>query len=60
MNIPNIKHFSSKVMEKAKKHVKKVSYIIYKKGDPNFVDERKKLESPKEESFFDSFFKFLK
>lgn len=60
MNIPNIKHFSRKVIKHAKHHVKKISQTIYEKGDPNFVDERKKSQSPKEESFFDSLFNFWK
>lgn len=36
-------------------HIKKVSKLQFEKGDPNFVDERKKSESPKkEESFLSS------
>ncbi|WP_415396153.1 hypothetical protein [Sulfurimonas sp. CS5] len=45
-------------MKKAKHHIKKVSNIIYEKGDPDFVDERKKTKpEKKEESFFDFLFK---
>lgn len=59
MNIPNVKHFSAKVVEKKKHHIKKVPQKEYEKGDPNFVDERKKSEKPKEEeSFLDSLFNF--
>lgn len=59
MNIPNVKHFSHKLVERTKHHIKKVSQFIYEKGDPDFVDERKK-EEPKEESFFDYFLNFFK
>lgn len=60
MNIPNMKHFGHKIIEHTKHHIKKVSKIVYEKGDPDFVDERKKPEPPKEEeeSFFESFFNF--
>jgi len=59
MNIPNVKHFQRKVVDKVKHHVAKASKVLYEKGDPDFVDERKepKLEK-EEESFFDSLFKF--
>ena len=56
MNIPNIKHMSHKIVEKAKRHVKKVSKLVYEKGDIDFVDERKKPEPQKKESFFDFLF----
>ena len=52
MNIPNIKHISRRVKERAKHHVKKVSQVIYEEGDPDFVDERKTAESTKEEKSF--------
>ena len=42
MNIPNVKHFSHKLVERTKHHIKKVSQFIYEKGDPDFVDERTK------------------
>ena len=59
MNIPNVKHFRHKVVAKVKKHVKKLSKAVYEKGDPDFVDERKKSDLPeKEESFFDFLFNF--
>lgn len=59
MNIPNLKHFSRKVVKKVKEHVEKASKVEYEKGDPDFVDERKKCELPKkEESFFDFLFNF--
>ena len=60
MNIPNLKHFSRKVIKKVKRHVQKVSKLVYEKGDINFIDERKKPKPPKEESFFDSLFSFWK
>lgn len=57
MNIPNIKHVQHKIMQKVKHHVAKVSKLVYEKGDPDFVDERKKPKLPKKEkSFFDSLF----
>jgi len=39
-------------MKKAKHHIKKVSNIIYEKGDPDFVDERKKLNHKKRRIIF--------
>jgi len=59
VNIPNVKHLRHKIRERAKHHIQKVSKLIYEKGDPDFVDERKK-EEPKEESFLDYFFNFFK
>ena len=59
MNIPNIKHFRTHNFEKeeAHKHIKKLPNSEYKKGDPNFVDERTKCELPKKEkSFLSSLF----
>lgn len=61
MNVPNLKHFGRKVVEKVRKHIEKVSKRQYEKGDPDFVDERTKCELPKkEESFFDSLLNFGK
>jgi len=60
MNIPNVKHFRHKVIERAKHHIQKVSELIYENGDPDFVDERKEPEEPKEESFFESLWNFFK
>lgn len=45
--------------ERAKREVKKVSQREFEKGDPNFVDERKKTQKSEEneESFLSSLFK---
>lgn len=61
MNIPNLKHFSRKIIKKTKHHIEKISKFEFEKGDPDFVDERKKPASPKEEeSFFDFLFNLLR
>jgi len=44
--------------KKPKKHIKKPSKEMLEKGDPDFVDERKSVDTSREEaSFFDKFFK---
>lgn len=43
---------------KPQKSIKRVSQKEFEKGDPNFIDERKEVYTPKEkESFFSSLFK---
>jgi len=58
MNIPNVKNTHIVDHKKEKKHVQKVSKAQYEKGDPEFVDERKKEKPQEEESFLASLFNF--
>ena len=36
------------IVDKKKKHIKKVSQDQFEKGDPNFIDERKTTNNQKE------------